>query len=109
MKASEIKTKLTWADLGAWIDVNEPNLAPSGISIQDVRERMERVMDWREDAEFMMRTPSALLGGETPWDVLYYTPGGGHRLMNVLDLVEQKRLAEFPVPSTEVQVERRFG
>ena len=93
---SAFRNEVTWEDLGDWTVADNLQNTVRTISIQDLRERMERVFGWLQNSEILMRTPHSLLGGETPWDVLYHTSGGARRIENILDLVDQGRLVEFP-------------
>ncbi len=92
MQTTAIRNDVSWKDLGSWVDAYDDGYPSSEISIQDLRERMERVFDWSENAEIQMRTPHIVLDGETPWDVLYCTATGPRRIETVLDLLEQGKL-----------------
>jgi len=93
---------VSWCDLAAWVTARCP-----GTSVQDVRDRMESVFGWHRNADLLMRLPHPLLAGETPWDVLFYTPGGAARITAILDQVERGRLAVLPVRRRPIDRRRR--
>jgi len=109
MNTNASQIELSWQDIGALVEADDQGGASTGATVQDLRERTEHVFGWTHDAdaEYLMRTPHVLLGGETPWDVLYYSSGGANRLENVLDLVEQGILEALPLAADYGGLERR--
>jgi len=101
------KNEVTWEDLGDWVSADDLHGITVSVSIQQLRERMERVFGWSQNAEILMRIPHALLSGETPWDVLYHTPCGPRRIENILDLMEQGRLLDLAKPQNPATARRR--
>ncbi len=61
-------------DFVAWIDgyYRHCRSRSPSINLQKLRERAEEILGPTHDTdpETFMRTPNALLSGETPWDVL---------------------------------------
>ena len=110
MKTIANQKELSWQDLGALVEAVDQDEESTGATVQDLRERTEQVFGWTHnaDAEYLMRTPHVLLGGESPWDVLYYSSGGANRLENVLDLVEQGILEALPVATYYDGLDRRM-
>ena len=99
MHTLPIANQMPWENLGDEIVADDAEGPFVEASTQKLRERMERVFGWLINAEILMRLPHAFLGGETPWEVLYHTPGGARRIENILDLVEQDRLRVLSVRS----------
>lgn len=111
MRTTIIHSEKARAAIETWVDACHPRRddGSPAISLQALRERAERILcrSHDTDTEILMRTPHAALAGETPWEMLYHSPGGIARLENILDLLDQGRLVVLPVVGRYRLPERR--